>query len=331
MIGLLSFGCSTPERIADQAPKLPPPPPQPYVRVSNSNSNLIQLQIAVRKFTPARRSGPVIWLAGVSHIGETNYYAALQKQLDAQTLVLFEGIGAAEGTDRSQETESASTANVAQSNRTETRASLQTSLAAALGLVFQLEAIDYNRVNFRNSDLSVSQLRDLLARQETPAGAPKAQTSFEGLLQMMEGGTWLDSLVHLGLRFLGANPKFQAMGRLAMIELLGQIQGDPANLGNLPPDLKQLLDVLLLRRNEKVMADLKSALRDLPTQGSVAVFYGTGHMPDMEQRLRAELNYSPAGEVWLTAFAVDLAKSGVTAPERDFISNLVQKQLKQMQ
>src|SRR3974390_2345140 len=68
--------------------------PEPFVRVENTDSNLIQLQIAVREFVPARGRGPAVWLTGVSHIGDSNYYAALQQHLDAQTLVLFEGISA---------------------------------------------------------------------------------------------------------------------------------------------------------------------------------------------------------------------------------------------
>src|SRR5258708_1816052 len=67
-------------------------PPEPYVRVSTAESNLIQLQIAVRQFVPLHGHGPAIWLTGVSHIGDSNYYAALQRHLDAQTLVLFEGV-----------------------------------------------------------------------------------------------------------------------------------------------------------------------------------------------------------------------------------------------
>src|SRR2546426_8250652 len=65
--------------------------PEPYVQVIRE-SNVVQLQIAARRFVPARGKGPVIWLTGVSHIGESNYFARLQKHLDAQTVVLFEGI-----------------------------------------------------------------------------------------------------------------------------------------------------------------------------------------------------------------------------------------------
>ncbi len=86
-------GCSTP-RAADAPSQPATPPPQPYMRVARPDTNTVQLQIAVRKFVPVDRRGPTIWLAGTSHIGEPEYYHALQKHLDAQTIVLYEGVNA---------------------------------------------------------------------------------------------------------------------------------------------------------------------------------------------------------------------------------------------
>ena len=63
------------------------------MRVARPDGDTVELQIAVRKFLPPRGDGPAIWLAGASHIGESNYYTALQAHLDARTLVLYEGVG----------------------------------------------------------------------------------------------------------------------------------------------------------------------------------------------------------------------------------------------
>ena len=53
---------------------------------------LATLVCAVQAIRSGRLLISAIWLAGASHIGETNYYAALQRHLDAQALVLYEGI-----------------------------------------------------------------------------------------------------------------------------------------------------------------------------------------------------------------------------------------------
>ena len=305
-------------------------PPQPYVRIVSPDSNHIQLQIAAREFMPSRSREPIIWLTGVSHIGDSNYYASVQAHLDAQTLVLFEGVGAAEA-----EKESDPSGNAEQIRTrpgppdSENSGSLQSAMAASLGLVFQLEAIDYRRTNFVNSDLSITQLRELMAETESTAGKPGASESFEDLMQLMQGNSWFDALLQMALRLLGANPKFQAFGRLALIDLLGELQGDPSHLQGLPPEMKQLLQVLLQRRNEKVVQDLKEQLPEIGRHGSIAVFFGTGHMPDLENKLRSQLKYRPERQVWFTAFQVDLAAAKITAAERTFVDDFVKWQLKQ--
>jgi hypothetical protein len=316
MLGLLlPVGCST-EGKRSAAISQPVTPPAPYLRLSKSGTNLVQLQIAVRQFLPVRGSGPAIWLMGVSHLGETNYYAALQQRLNAQSLVLFEGV-----TDRTM-----GSAPPAPSARSP-RASLQTEMAKSLGLVFQLEALDYDSPKFRNSDLSVQDLRETLAAQTNSPDQAGASQGFESLLQMMQGGTFWDSLLRGAFRFIGSNPRLQAMSKLTLIEMLGQIQGDPSQLGGLPPSLKQLLDLLIVKRNEKVVADLKQEVRHHRSRDSIAVIYGTGHMPDLEVRLRKELGYRPGEEVWLNALEVDLARSGITPAEHQFLRGVIKSQL----
>src|SRR5688500_8815571 len=92
----LWLGCKTePKVVARPEPQEPPVVASnaaPYLRIARPRTNLIELQVAVRQFISRQPGQPVIWLAGVSHVGESNYYARLQKLLDAQELVLFEGV-----------------------------------------------------------------------------------------------------------------------------------------------------------------------------------------------------------------------------------------------
>ncbi len=320
-----------------QAAQSAPPDPAPYIEVRGTN--VIELRIAARRFVPARGKGPTIWLTGASHVGDSNYYAALQKHLAAQTLVLFEGVGehahqadAARTNGNAAKTNSTSDAEHAVA--TTNRPGLQSSLASSLGLQFQLEAIDYSRPNFKNSDLSIAELRELMADQGSVSnrtgGSTSAARSFDTLLQMMEGGSFLNSLLRFGLSFLAASPKMQATAKLALIDTLGQIKGDLAQARGVPPEMRQLLEVLIQKRNEKVIADLKSNLKTVGRHGSISVFFGTGHMPDLENRLR-ELQYRPAGDLWFTVFSVDLKKAGISPSEREFMRGMIEKQMKQFQ
>src|ERR1035438_7436585 len=79
-------GCHTLAQAADT------PTPHSYTRIANPDTNTVQLQIALRKFVPTQNGGPVIWLAGVMHVGEPEYYHKLQQFLETQSVVLYEGI-----------------------------------------------------------------------------------------------------------------------------------------------------------------------------------------------------------------------------------------------
>ncbi len=318
---LFLAACSAPKATRRTATSEPPSVPQPYVRLI-SDSNTVQLQIASRKFFSTRGKRPFIWLTGVSHIGEPKYFAALQHHLDGQTLVLFEGINDLRATKTWSDADTNREVDHVQSGDSQKKlSSLQVSMAETLGLAFQLEAIDYRRPNFFNSDLSIQQIREIIA--QTGGGE-----SFESLVQMMEGGSWLDAIFQVVFQFLSTSPKLRGLSKLALMETIGEIQGDPAQIQMLPPQLKQLLDALIARRNQRVVADLKLQLALMTPSNSIAVFYGTGHMRDLEARLK-ELGYRPAEQRWFTAFSVDMAATGISETEHQFVRGFIQREFQQ--
>jgi hypothetical protein len=122
----------------------------------------------------------------------------------------------------------------------------------------------------------------------------------------------------------------QAVAKLTMIEAIGRLKGDMSDVQGLPPDWKQLIRVLIQARNKNLMTDLKSELKKIPPSGSVAVFYGAGHMDDLQKRVTGELHYRPADEIWLTAISVDMRKSGISPSEAQFLRSLIEGQVDQM-
>jgi hypothetical protein len=210
---------------------------------------------------------------------------------------------------------------------------MQSTLARSLGLVFQLEAIDYDRTNFLNSDLSISQIERIMGGNR-PAAAPGQKVggnaTFDTLLQIMDGSSFLGSLFKIGMQIIASSPQMQAVAKLTMIEAIGRLKGDMSDVQGLPPDWKQLIKVLIQARNQNLMADLKTELKKIPRSGSIAVFYGAGHMDDLEKRVMGDLHYRPADETWLTAISVDMRKSGLSPAEAQFLRNLIQGQVDQM-
>jgi len=322
----LAIGCASREHARPL-----PEPPKSYVRIRQEITNKTEFQVALRKFIPGKGPGPSIWLVGVSHLGATEYFTQLQSELDLKTLVLFEGISASR--QHPTRLNSASEVRVerepggAHASGAE---GLQPALAKALGLRFQLEAIDYSRPNFQNSDLSIPELRQLLADQPKTADDQGASREFEALLQAMQGQSLFNALLRVALPFVATSPGLQGVAKLALIEILGQIDGNPAKIPGLPESDKQLMDVLLEHRNQQVMVDLQKELPHLQKQDSVAILYGVAHMPDLEQRLETRLHYRPVETSWLTAFDVDSTEAGISEAQVKFLRGLLKQELREM-
>jgi hypothetical protein len=315
-----------------------------YMRVASPDTNTVQLEIAIRRLRPVRPGAPVVSLVGVSHLGESNYYAAIQKRLDAQALVLFEGVG---HPDARNENKSASDDDAPRPSRKleVDEESLQFNMAKSLGLAFQLSAIDYDRAHFKNSDMSLEQIARVLGggasrttpvetkSAEQPAAKPDAarpSTEFAVLMQVMDGTSFLGRLASGLFKWLGSSPRMQASTKLMLIETLGNLQGDFTEAAALPPDMKRLLAVLLHARNGVVVQDIKTELAKSEPVKTIAVFYGAAHMHDLEKRLCEELGYRVDGDEWLPAISVNLRESGVTTGDLQFIRRTVQWQLQML-
>ncbi|MFA6545265.1 MAG: hypothetical protein WCS99_12685, partial [Limisphaerales bacterium] len=320
---------------------------EPFMRVTNGATGAVELQVAVRKLVPTNGVGPVIWLTGASHIGETNYFRELQKHLDGQALVLFEGIHAGRvvaDTNRVVVEKTATNSTPAATAEAPAPApaanpgehtSLQKDLAESLGLVFQLEAVNYARTNFRNSDLSVGELHDLMVKTDEPAGpdAPvekRKNEAFDQLLKAMEGNSLFGTLLKTGFKLVGGNPKLRAMTKLALIEALGSIRGDLSRMKGLPEDMQRMMEVLIHVRNDAVLRDLRAELKRPAPPASISIFFGAGHMDDMERRVRREFGYRVESDLWLPAFTVDCATAGLSVIEATLLRSMVQRQMQEL-
>jgi hypothetical protein len=293
----------------------------PYLRIARPATNITELQVAVRQFVPRDPSKPVVWLAGVSHVGETNYYQSLQKMLNAQDLVLFEGV-----TDRASRAAGRKSFDRAE----EDLGSMQDIMAESLGLAFQLNSIDYERPNFQNSDLTIEQLGQLIAKEGPPGKPSKTAQEFEKLMEMMQGDSLVAALIGAGMKLIGSSPKLQAMMKLMMIEVLGRFEGDMSQFQGLPPEWQRLVEILIRARNDAVIKDLQAELVKPAPPKTVAIFYGAAHMEDLERRLTRELNYRPGREEWFSAFSVDMQKTQISDAELKFVQGFVDWQMQML-
>jgi hypothetical protein len=162
------------------------------------------------------------------------------------------------------------------------------------------------------------------------AARTEAGRNFEQMMQIMQGESFLGRLMNLGLRWLGTQPRFQALAKFTLAEMINAVQGDLESVGGIPPSLQELLRVLIDERNQRVLTDVRRELPRLKAGDSVSIFYGAGHMRDLELRLRQDLRYVPCDEVWFTAMTVNTAVAGLSAAELSTTRQMIQQQLQMM-
>ena len=295
---------------------------EPYLRSRALQDGGKTLDIAARAFSPAANTNLTVWLVGVSHVGTSNYYSQIQALLNDCDLVLFEGVDG----DRPEFRERSP-------DHPQERGDLQVRLARTLGLEFQLHAIDYSKGHFRNSDLSAAELVAVFEGLDPETMDSAALNEFEDLLATMSNESFGGNVAAMLLDWVGAYPGLRTGMTYMMVEISGNLQGDLSQLGGVPQSLRELMDVLIRRRNEVVVRDVDLFLDSPGDARSVAVFYGAAHMEDLEFRLTEAHGLIPTAERWFPAMTANLNQSSLSAMERAMVKWFVSEQvrtLKQM-
>lgn len=185
------------------------------------------------------------------------------------------------------------------------RGGMQAQIASALGLSFQLHALDYSDDDWLLADMTESELRRT---------AEDRQVDVAPLLEGLGGGgvtARLGRTVLMLLRiadFFSGN-QVRDIVKVVLVEALS----DPAALdmaqGGMP-GMDGLMDLILNERNRVALEDL-DRVRALHPDRSIAIFYGAAHMPGLAEGLR-ERGYHPVGDrEWEPAIDIDLEASQV--------------------
>ena len=301
----------------------PTPQAAGFIRSAERADKTTAAETLSAEYRPASGVGPSVWLIGVAHIGTPAYYHAIQQKLDAHTVVLYEGVGMDADMKRGP---GAATHD----------AGVQAGLARALGLVFQLDAIDYRRPHFINSDMKVDKLESTVkdkTKSAPPAAGdvPPADQTFDMLMDAMRGEGAIGTMIGGFISTLGKSAEMQEMVKVVLVEVLGRAGEFIGLAQTMSPQLRDLFEVILTERNAVVVADLRQQLATLKPEQTVAIFYGAAHMDEISKRLRDELHYVPAKQQWDTAFTANPEKAGMNSAQLRFLIELAKMQLKAMQ
>lgn len=196
---------------------------------------------------------------------------------------------------------------------------IQMQLAKALGLKFQLNAIQYERSNWRNSDMTAEALQQRMVE--------KGQ-SLDQFMGMLDGSSGMGQIAGVLLNMVGASPKMQTTVKLMMLHVLSQAD-DMAAMSQ-ASGMGEFMKVIVEDRNDVVMHDLKKTLKDNPDLKTIGVFYGAGHFAGMEKTLVGDMEFTPGKQLWFPAITVDLKAAGMSMKEAQQMKAMIQGMTRDM-
>ena len=169
-------------------------------------------------------------------------------------------------------------------------------------------------------------MRDLL--RKSPASTNGTQEAFDQLSSSMSGADSSTQLLEVVGILVKAMPKMQSVAKLLLIETLGHLPSDLSQIEGLPPEMVELMEVLLNRRNEVVLDRIATLQTELPPDQTATIFYGAAHNVHLEQEL-VKQGYVQQEERWFPAMSVDLADTGLSSEQVNFFRQIIQLQLSQ--
>ncbi len=255
-----------------------------YIRIARDGKDrVVGLETAIVSFRPAKPSAADVRvdLVAAVHVADKSYYQELNKRFKDYDVVLYELVAPA-GTRIPKGGRKDKGGNVI--------SSVQIGMKNALELDYQLDEIDYTRKNFVHADLSPDEFlqsmrdhnegfADIIARLIALGVAKEASGQDGNDMQLLFA--LFDKNRALALKRVVAEQFDDSDGAMAILDgpkgstLIGQRN-------------KRALDVL----KKQIAAGKKK----------IAIFYGGGHMTDMEKHLRSEFSMKPDKTEWLRAW-----------------------------
>jgi hypothetical protein len=292
---------------APAAANVSPKATDKFLRVSrNEQGEATSLDTAIVRFVPrddardATFDGVVVDLVGAVHVGEKSYYDALNKEFDNYDVVLYELV-APEGT-RVPRGGARSAHPVAM---------LQGGMKNMLGLELQVEQIDYQQENLIHADMSPENFNKSMEERGDNffalffrmLGQSIAQQSKRQVQGQATGGRRASS----DLEVIAALFDSRRSEKLKQI-MAEQFEDMDAALGALEGPNGS---TLITERNKVALEGLREQIA--AGKKRIAIFYGAGHMNDMQRRLVDDFRLRRGDERWLVAWNLTPKKNAKRA------------------
>ena len=274
-----------------------------YIRIRRDERRLpVAMETPVITFRSSERfKGVTVDLVGAVHLGEGAYYRELNKRFRNYDLVLFEAVmpeeavrdgvrpgGGGAGRASLPDEENWDDAKVGFA----AISVLQLGMKDALGMEFQLAAVDYTPKNFVHADMTA---------EEFEASMKKRGESFGGMLLSEMGksmsATKQQNALAMNLDlFISAlsSDRVYAVRRIAASQLAQEGSGEAFASAD-------GTSTIITERNRRCLEIMEQQIK-AKKPAKVAIFYGAGHFADMEKRMVKDYGFTRSGEDWILAW-----------------------------
>ena len=250
---------------------------------------LLALDAAIVRLAPLdpNLDGPIVDLVSAVHVAESSFFQELNRRFEQYDAVLYELV-APEGTriPKGGVKGGGSAVSI-----------LQTTMTRALKLEFQLNDIDYTAENFVHADMTPKQFSESMQK--------RGETVFKIFFRMLghamsQQGSSNSTGTDLRLLFaLFDKDRALALKRV-LAEDFQNVEGSLTAING--PDGS----TLITERNKVALEVLRQQIE--AGHKKLAIFYGAGHMFDLEDRLRDDFGLVPIETTWVTAWDLRGAK-----------------------
>ncbi len=261
-----------------------------WVRVQRGGQDeVLGMQTAIVRYRAAPSAGGAdeslveVDLIGAVHVGDAAYYRQLNEYFEQYEALLYELV-APEGAvvERGRGTSNAHPIGL-----------LQNGMKRLLELDHQLDLIDYTKPNFVHADLTPDEFLQAMKDRNESFLQMYFRLLGEAMAQQNQMAVQGESLDFELFSALFAKDRPRRL-KIALAKQLAEMESFMASLGG------EQGSVIISERNKKALAVLREQLA--AGKKRLGIFYGAGHLNDMDERLRNDFRLEPVSITWLTAW-----------------------------
>ena len=247
----------------------------------------VSLDTSITRYELTNQDGKKVHvdLIGAVHIGEKAYYEQLNKEFEKYDAMLYELV-APEGTvipkgGRAKDDAQGIPNPVA---------AIQQGMQSVTKLEFQLNHIDYTKKNFVHADMSPEEFAESMKSNGESISGYVLKAIGQSMAMQQGGGK--DPTFSLALAMFSKNRVLRI--RRSLAEQIHNMESGMIIFKG--KDGSTIID----HRNAKCMDILRREIANGETE--IGIFYGAGHLMDMERRLISDFKATRGGQHWLEAW-----------------------------